>query len=70
MHVRFSDRDEVLIGEAKACRKAFDPKDLDPGNILARDTFKFATARRYFLLGDAPIPKDWQPPRLPQDDLE
>jgi hypothetical protein len=59
MHVRFADRDEILIGEAKAGRKRFDDKDLAPSNILSRDVIKFASNRRYFLLGDAPPPEDW-----------
>jgi len=60
MHIRFKKRDEVVIGEAKAGRKRFDPKDLTPCDVLSRDVFGFAGARRYFLLGDASPPDDWQ----------
>ncbi|WP_428939206.1 hypothetical protein [Fontivita pretiosa] len=59
MHVRFADRDEIIIGEAKAGRKPFDDKDLAPRDVIGRDVFRFAGVRRYFLLGDAPVPHDW-----------
>lgn len=42
MHVRFADRDEIVIGEAKAGRKRFDDKDLAPRDVLSRDVFRFA----------------------------
>jgi len=59
IHIRFPDRDEIILGEAKAGRKKFADKDLDPRDVLRRDVFRFAGARRYFLLGDAPVPADW-----------
>jgi len=59
MHVRFNERDEVVIGEAKAGRKPFAPKDLEPQEVLSREVFRFAEARRFFLLGDAIQPDNW-----------
>jgi hypothetical protein len=59
MHDRFAEGDEVLIAEAKAATKKFDDKDLAPSNVLSRDLFRFASTRRYFLLGDAAVPEDW-----------
>ena len=59
LHARFGDRDEVVIGEAKAGRKAFDGKDRDSRGAKGRPQFAFADARRYFLLGDAAAPDDW-----------
>ncbi|GEM_PF-3503531 len=59
MHVRFAERDEVVICEAKAGRKRFDDKDIAPHDVLSREVFRSTGTRRYFLLGDALLPGDW-----------
>lgn len=59
LHVRFPEWDEVIVGEAKPGKKKFGSKELEPESVLDENVFRIAHERRYFLLGDAIAPADW-----------
>jgi hypothetical protein len=59
LHVRFDNRDEILVGEAKRSGCEFDDKKDLHHEVIHRREFRDAQERRYFLLGNGEIPADW-----------